>query len=82
MRKRVLCLFFTTILAFTSIVTAFALSVEEYNNLNDEQRKWYNKGNDDGFESGYESGYEEGYYQKEFEYESEQETNEEEEEET
>ncbi len=76
MKKRLLRIIISTIILFVPILTASALSVEEYNNLNDEQRKWYNEGNEDGFESGYEVGYDEGYYQKEIEYESEQESNE------
>lgn len=59
MTKRFLCLCFTTILLFVPILTASALSIDEYNNLSDEQRKWYNEGNEDGFESGYEVGYDE-----------------------
>lgn len=60
--KKPLCLSIILIVIAYSSISAFALSVEEYNAMNDEQREWYNLGNEDGFESGYEVGYDDCYY--------------------
>lgn len=63
--KKSLCLSIVLIIIACSSFSAFALSVEEYNAMNDEQREWYNLGNEDGFESGYEAGYDDCYYGEE-----------------